>query len=182
MAAGDQSAMAEFYDQTSSLVYGLALRMLAQPAAAEDVMVEVYAQVWSQAAGYDATRGSPSAWLMTVARTRALDARRARVRDRATEPAEAAAEIASDDPGPEALTAAAERHRVVHGALRQLSVELRQLIELAYFSGLSHSEIAATLGQPLGAVKTRIRAAMAQLRDHLAPLNAALPVLKEERS
>lgn len=174
--------MAEFYDQTNQLVYGLALRILAHPAAAEDVMVEVYAQVWNQAAAYDATRGSPSAWLMTMARTRALDARRVRTRDRATEPAEAAAEIASDEPGPEALAVAAERHRVVHGALTQLSAELRQLIELAYFSGLSHSEIAAALGQPLGTVKTRIRSAMTQLRERLAPLNAPLPVLKEERS
>jgi RNA polymerase sigma-70 factor (ECF subfamily) len=182
MAAGDQTAMAEFYDQTHPLVYGLALRILADPGTAEDVMVEVYTQYWSQARGYDPSRGSPSAWLMTMTRSRAIDARRARGRDLASEPLEAAGDPPCEAAGPEALTAAAERSRVVQGALGQLSAELRQLIELAYFSGMSHSEIAATLGQPLGTVKTRIRSAMSQLRDLLAPLNAALPLLKEERS
>ena len=174
--------MAEFYDQTHQLVYGLALRILAHPAAAEDVMVEVYTQIWNQAGTYDASRGSPSAWLMTLTRSRAIDARRARARERASEPLEAAGDPASEEPGPEALTAAGERHRVVHSALAELSAELRQLIELAYFTGMSHGEIAAALGQPLGTVKTRIRSAMMQLRERLASLNAPLPVLKEERS
>lgn len=180
IAGGDQAAMADLYDQTNPIVYGLALRILADPSAAEDVMVEVYAQLWRQAAEYDALRGSPSAWLLTMTRSRAIDARRARGRDRATETLDAAGELTSDAPGPEALTVAAERHRFVQGALAQLSGELRQLIELAYFGGLSHSEIAARLDQPLGTVKTRIRSAMAQLRSLLAPLNAPLPTIKEE--
>lgn len=182
MAAGDQAAMAELYDQTNALVYGLALRILADPSAAEDVMIEVYTQLWRQAATYDPARGSPSAWLLTLTRSRAIDARRARGRDLAREPLEAAGDPASEMPGPEALTAAGERHRFVHGALAGLSAELRQLIELAYFAGMSHGEIAAALGQPLGTVKTRIRSAMMQLRERLAPLNAPLAVLKEERS
>jgi RNA polymerase sigma-70 factor (ECF subfamily) len=180
IATGDQAAMADLYDQTSQMVYGLALRILGDAAAAEDVMVEVYAQLWRQAIGYDAQRGSPSAWLLTMTRSRAIDARRARGRDRATEPLEAAAEVSSDSPGPEAVSVAAERHRFVQGALAQLSDELRQLIELAYFGGLSHSEIAARLNQPLGTVKTRIRSAMSQLRALLTPLNAPLPALKED--
>lgn len=181
IAAGDQQAMAELYDQTHPLVYGLALRVLGDPGAAEDVMVEVYTQAWQRVGDYDAGRGSPSAWLLNITRSRAIDARRARARDRATEPLEAAGDPPSEAPGPEALSAAAERHRIVHSALAQLSVELRQLVELAYFAGLSHSEIAAALGQPLGTVKTRIRAAMTQLRERLAPLNAPLSVVGDER-
>jgi RNA polymerase sigma-70 factor (ECF subfamily) len=182
MAAGDQSAMAELYDQTHQMVYGLALRILAEPTAAEDVMVDVYTQLWRQVSEYDGGRGSPSAWLMTMTRSRAIDARRARLRNPASEPLEAAGEPAADGPGPEALSVAAERHRFVHGALVHLNAELRQLIDLAYFGGLSHSEIAAALGQPLGTIKTRIRSAMTQLRELLAPLNAPLPVLKDDRS
>jgi RNA polymerase sigma-70 factor (ECF subfamily) len=179
MAAREQGAMAEFYDQTNALVYGLALRILGDPAAAEDVMIEVYTQIWNQAAAYDAGRGSPSAWLLTLTRSRAIDARRARGRDLASEPLESAGDPASDAPDPEALSLAGERHRVVHAALAELSAELRQLIELAYFAGMSHGEIAAALRQPLGTVKTRIRSAMMQLRQSLTPWNAPLPALKE---
>lgn len=181
LAAGDRQAMAELYDQTSPMVYGLALRILADPAAAEDVMIEVYTQLWRQVADYDARRGSPSAWLLTMTRSRAIDALRARGRQPAGESLESAAATAAEAPGPEALSVAAQRHRFVHGALAQLSAELRQLIELAYFGGLSHSEIAAALGQPLGTVKTRIRTAMTQLRALLAPLDARLPVLQDDR-
>jgi RNA polymerase sigma-70 factor (ECF subfamily) len=182
MAAGDQSAMAEFYDQTSPLVYGLALRILADPGAAEEVVLDVYAQVWRQAAGFDASRGTPSAWLLTLTRSRAIDQRRARRRDPATEPLESAGDVSAPTPGPEALSVAAERHRFVQQALGRLSGELREVIHLAYFNGLSHTEIANQLGHPLGTVKTRIRSAMMQLRDALAPLNAPPPALKEDRS
>lgn len=180
MAAGDQAAMAELYDQTNQLVFGLALRILRDPGIAEDVMIEVYTQLWRQAAAYDPRRGSPSAWLITVTRSRAIDARRARGRDPAREPLESAGDPPSDEPGPEALTAAGERQRAVYGALDGLNAELRHLIELAYFAGMSHAEIAAALGQPLGTVKTRIRSAMIQLRERLAPLHAPATVLKEE--
>src|SRR5262249_45472898 len=99
-----------------------------------------------------------------------------------TEQLASAAEIAADAPNPEALSAAAEHHRFVRQALTELSGELREVIDLAYFGGFSHSEIAARLGQPLGTVKTRIRTAMMQLRDLLAPLNAPLPRLEKDRS
>jgi RNA polymerase sigma-70 factor (ECF subfamily) len=181
MASGDQIAMSELYDQTSALVFGLALRIVGDHALAEDIALEVYAQAWKQAADFDAGRGSPSAWLLTLARSRAIDARRARSRDRATEPLEAAGETSSDAPGPEALTAAAERHRFVQRALATLNDDMREVIHLAYFGGMSHSEIARRLDQPLGTVKTRIRAAMMQLRERLAPLNAPLSAMKEER-
>ena len=181
MAAGDQTAMAEFYDQTSPLVFGLALRIVADHAAAEDVVLEVYAQAWKQAGSYDPSRGSPSAWLLNLTRSRAIDLRRGHRRDQATEPLEAVGEVGADTPGPEALSVAAERQRFVHGALGGLSTELREVIQLAYFAGLSHSEIANTLGQPLGTVKTRIRSGLMQLRALLAPLHAPLPALKDDR-
>jgi RNA polymerase sigma-70 factor (ECF subfamily) len=182
MAAGDHAAMAEFYDQTSALVFGLALRILGDRGAAEDVLADVYTQVWRQAAAYEPARGSPSAWLLAMTRSRAIDQRRARQRDRVTEPLGSDSEVSADASGPEALSAAAERHRFVHQALRHLSAELREVIQLAYFGGLSHSEIAAQLQHPLGTVKTRIRIGMTQLRTLLAPLNAPLPARKEERS
>jgi RNA polymerase sigma-70 factor, ECF subfamily len=182
MAAGDQAAMAEFYDQTSALVFGLALRILGDRGAAEDVLTDVFTQVWKQAAAYEPSRGSPSAWLLSMTRSRAIDRRRAWARDQATEPLESDCEASVDAPGPEALSAAAERHRFVHHALTHLSTELREVIELAYFGGLSHSEIASQLRHPLGTVKTRLRTAMFKLRAQLAPLNAPLPARKDERS
>ena len=179
MADADHAAMAEFYDRTSALVFGLALRITGEHSIAEDVAVEVYAQVWKQAAAFEPTRGSAMAWLLTVTRSRALDVRRARRRERANEPLEAAHEVCCDRPGPEALSDAAERRRIVQSALATLSGDLRQVIELAYFAGLSHSQIANRLEQPLGTVKTRIRSAMLQLRRQLAQLAPPLALEDE---
>ncbi len=170
LAAGDQTAAAEFYDATCHVVLGLALRILRDRAAAEDVMIEVYTQLWSLAPAYDVSRGSPGGWLLTLTRSRALDALRARRRDAATETLDAAAEPACTRPGPEATSLAAERHRFVTGALSRLDPGQREAIHLAYFGGLSHSQIAARLGQPLGTVKTRIRQGMIHLRELLGPL------------
>jgi RNA polymerase sigma-70 factor (ECF subfamily) len=181
MASGDHSAMTELYDQTSALVFGLALRIAGEHSAAEDVVVDVYAQAWKLAAEYDASRGSVVTWLLTMTRSRAIDLRRARRRDQATEPLEAADEVRCDRPGPEAISDAAQRHRFVRGALARLSAELRQVVELSYFAGYSHSEIAHRLGQPLGTVKTRIRSAMMQLRAELAGLETAPLTAKEKR-
>ncbi len=169
VGAGEHSAVAELYDATSHLVFGLALRVLGDRALAEDAVVEVYAQVWRQAASYDPGRGTAISWLLTPMRSRAIDMARVRSRERATEPLEAASEVPSASPGPEATTVAAERSRFVRAALASLSADQRELIELAYFSGLSHSEIAARLDQPLGTVKTRIRAGMTRLRELLSP-------------
>lgn len=170
MADADHAAMAEFYDRTSALVFGLALRITGEHGLAEDVAVEVFAQIWKQAADFDPNRGSAVAWLMTVTRSRALDVRRSRRREQANEPLDAASDVCCDRPGPEALSDAAERRRIVQGALATLSGDLRQVVELAYFAGLSHSQIADRLDQPLGTVKTRIRSAMLQLRTQLAQL------------
>lgn len=167
IADGDQSAVAELYDGTKTLIFGLALRILGERTTAEDVVVEVYTQVWKQAQKYDAQRGTPLAWLLTVTRSRAIDALRARQRVRSTEPLETAVDARADTPDPEEVSSLVERRRVVCRALDSLSAEQRQVIELAYFSDLSHTEIAKQLGQPVGTIKTRIRTGLLRLRELL---------------
>jgi RNA polymerase sigma-70 factor (ECF subfamily) len=167
-ARGDASALAALYDGTSALVNGLALRILQDPGAAEEVTHDVYLQVWRQASRYDAARGAPLAWLLTLARSRAIDRHRAGAgQRRESEPLAAAVAFAAPGPCPEESSAAAERARLVRGALADLAADQRKTIELAYFGGLSHAEIAATLGEPLGTVKTRIRLGMMRLREAL---------------
>lgn len=167
IAGGDQSAMADLYDLTSALVYSLANRIVGDRNLAEDVVVEVYAQAWRQAASFDPQRGSVGAWLLTLARTRAIDFLRSQRRERAVDPLESASDVEDGRPGPEATTSEIERRHFVRGALDELSAEQREAIELAYYGGLSHSEIAERLGQPLGTVKTRIRLAMIRMRELL---------------
>jgi RNA polymerase sigma-70 factor (ECF subfamily) len=168
IARGDAAALAALYDGTSALVNGLALRILHDPGAAEEVTLDVYLQVWRQAQRYDAARGAPLAWLLTLARSRAIDRRRAGVGRRCeSEPLATAMAFAAPGPCPEEDSAAAERGRLIRRALAGLAVDQRKTIELAYFAGLSHAEIARTLGEPLGTVKTRIRLGMMRLRESL---------------
>ena len=180
VVAGDQLALAELYDATSPLVFGLALRILGERAAAEDTVVEVYTQVWIRANTYDPQRGTPLSWLLTLTRSRAIDLLRARNRTQAAEPPlEATRNLQSAAPDPEETSMTAERSCFVRRALESLNEDQRQAIELAYFAGLSHTEIAARLGQPLGTVKTRIRAGMMRLRELLGPLPPATGIGKE---
>lgn len=181
VASGERDALADLYDQTSHLVYSLALRILRDEPAAEDVVIEVYTHAWRAASTFQPERGSASAWLLTLTRSRAIDALRARRRNHAGEPIEAASEVQSEAPGPEDLNVAAERQRFVARALQALVSEQREAIELAYFSGLSHSEIAARLEQPLGTVKTRIRLGMMKLRETLGGLESTF-VMGQERT
>lgn len=168
MAQGDQSALAELYDETNILVYSLALRILHDQYAAEDVTIEVFTQVYQRAAQYDRSRGAPSAWLIILTRSRAIDRLRAEMtrREREEALAETATIMTSVD-GPEACSATTELRRIVQHALALLTPEQREVIEIAYYTGLSHGEIAAKLGQPLGTVKTRIRTGMMLLREQL---------------
>ena len=172
VAKGDQSALGTLYDRTSSLVYGLALRVLKDRPAAEDVTIEVYTQIHRQAARYDAGRGTPSAWLLMLARSRAIDRLRAESqrwkREDSLEPVEALPTLTAN---PEEHSAVAEQRRAVQAALLALAPEQRRVIEIAYYSGLSHSEIAAKLDLPVGTVKTRIRNGMLALRELLRPLS-----------
>lgn len=171
VAAGDQAALATLYDTTNRLVYGLILRVLGDVSSAEEVLLDVYTQVWRQAASYDAGRGTPLAWLTTIARSRAIDRLRSGWQDQQRkESLETLGDAASAAANPEETTVASERQRLVRAALEKLSPEQREVIELAYYSGLSHSEIAEKLNQPLGTVKTRTRLGMMKLREALAPM------------
>jgi RNA polymerase sigma-70 factor (ECF subfamily) len=163
VAAGDQSALNALYDRYAGLVNGLALRILRDPSDAEDVVQDVFVQAWRQADRFDPSRGSPEAWICTLARTRALDRLRRRV-SRREEPAEAAPGTTATPRNVEILA--------VRKALDELSANQRRALELAYYEGLTQSEIAERLGEPLGTVKTRIRTAMIRLRDALGPLPA----------
>lgn len=175
IAQGDQTALAMLYDRTSPQVFGLVLKILDNREAAEEVTLDVYTQVWRQAHTYDVTRGAPGAWLMTLARTRAIDRFRAGAAERGRiESLDAAQLFASDEGTPEQNVAGQERRQYVQRALTTLTAEQRQAIALAYFYGLSQSEIAEQLQLPLGTVKTRMRLGMMKLREALAPYEAGL--------
>ncbi len=171
IAAGSESSLADLYDATSRMVLGLAARILRDPESAEEVTLDVYMQVWKQSATYSPARGKPSAWLLTIARSRAIDRLRSnQTRRTREEPLVAGFDaIASDDDPALASTRNDARRRVL-AAIGTLPAEQRRAIELAFFPGLSHSEIAERLGEPLGTVKTRIRAGMMKLREILKPL------------
>jgi RNA polymerase sigma-70 factor, ECF subfamily len=171
VASGDQSALTAIYDATNRLVFGLILRIVVDPATAEEVLLDVYTQVWRQAAAYDTNRGVPLAWVMTIARSRAIDRLRAGKHDQQNkEPLDAVSEVRASGINPEEASVFSERQQLVRTALKTLAPEQREVIELAYYSGLSHSEIALKLGQPLGTVKTRTRLGMIKLRDILRPV------------
>ena len=167
LASGDQSAMTPLYDSTSRLVYGLVLRILNEAPAAEEVLLDVYTQVWRQASRYDETRGAPLAWLTTIARSRAIDRLRSGMHEqRLKQPLESADTfMAAASTGD--FTIASEMQKLVRAALETLPTEQREVIELAYYGGFSHSEIAVKLGQPLGTIKTRTRLGMMKLREAL---------------
>jgi RNA polymerase sigma-70 factor (ECF subfamily) len=154
------------------------LRILGDRQAAEDVLIDVYTEVWRRAGTFDRTRGSVSSWLVTITRTRAIDALRSRRRRGILEPIEEAGSLISEKPNPEETTLAVERHHLVQDALKELAPDQLEVIQLAYFKGLSHSEIARQMGQPLGTVKTRIRLGMVRMRELLGAAPATLSVAK----
>ena len=168
MASGDADALADLYDRHAARVYSLALRIVRDAGDAEDVVQEVFAQAWRQASRYTASRGAVTAWLLTLARSRAIDRLRARrARPEAQGADTAATELADLAPPVDWQYLSAEQIRLVRAALEQLPFLQRVAIELAYFDGLTHVEIAARLEEPLGTVKTRIRDGLIRLRDTL---------------
>lgn len=170
IAQGDDAALTQLYDHTSSRVYGLALRITRSRCAAEDVLIEVYWQVWRQAASYAAERGSALGWLMLLCRSRALDFLRnqdkAELHAKTEDYADGSQQTHAT---PEELLLAVERSSAVHAALRELSALQRQLLTLAFFRGYTHQEIAACMSLPLGSVKTHMRRALQTLRGKLRP-------------
>lgn len=167
-ARGEQQAFTEFFDETNCAVFSLAQRILRHRPTAEEVTLDVFMQVWRQAASYDVSRGTPLAWLMMLTRSRALDRRRLVTRRLPENEDLAVANLTTaSDADPEVASIFAERRRLVRDALAQLTPAQRLLIVTAFFEGLSHSEIAARFNLPLGTVKTRIRAGMTMLRKHL---------------
>jgi RNA polymerase sigma-70 factor (ECF subfamily) len=172
IAQGDQAALATLYDSTSATVYGLAVKILRNVSAAEEVTIEVYMQVFRQAWTYKAERGSPLAWLVTLTRSRAIDRLRSeRLRRLREDPIETIEAMPATSTDPVDSVLADESQRAVRLAVGALSPEQRRVIELAYYTGMSHREIAEALGQPLGTVKSRIRTAMLTLRDGLRHLH-----------
>jgi RNA polymerase sigma-70 factor (ECF subfamily) len=156
---GDEYAMASLFDRYSKIVYSVALRVLRDPASAEDVLQEIFMQIWRNPDGFTATRGSLGGWLAVVSRNRSIDALR---RKRPTEQVDDMA-LAS----PYNLADEAERNNMMEKArsvIHLLPTEQRKTLEMAFFDGLTHSEIAEMTGDPLGTVKTRIRSALTTLR------------------
>jgi RNA polymerase sigma-70 factor (ECF subfamily) len=171
LAAGDSDAAARLYDRHSRAIYSLVLRVVGDEADAEDVVQEVFAQAWRQAARYDASRGAVGAWLLMMARTRAIDkvrSRRARPDARGTDDQRVVEELPAAAPDAPTRIIDAENARLVQRALAELPLLQRLAIELAYYEGLTQREIADRLEEPLGTVKSRIRLGLLKLRDTLA--------------
>ena len=169
--SGDQGALASLYDQSSSLVYAVALKLLANQADAEEVTLDVFNQIWRTAQTYQATRGSVTAWLVTLARSRAIDRLRSRAtRQQREEPILAYTDFASASDGPEQASVQSQQRTRILAAMADLPVDQRRAVELAFFSGMTHSELAQELDLPLGTVKTRLRSSMLKLRESLAEI------------
>jgi RNA polymerase sigma-70 factor (ECF subfamily) len=171
VARREQDAFEHLYEKYQTMVYHLAYRILNNRESAEEVVYEVFWQVWREADRYDAQRGSMGAWLAILTRSRAIDALRARKGNPSTED-DLTERIIATDPAndPEEITSLDQRALLVRRALDSLSSAQRTALELSFFSGFSHAEIAERLGEPLGTVKTRIRSAMLTLRAQLRPL------------
>jgi len=168
--AGDRAAFLEFYDRYSPLLLSVATRVLGDRREAEDVLQDVFTQIWHKSAGYDAELGTLSSWAVTLTRNKAIDRVRASTRRRRLiEEIAVTADQVEESPAASAneLLYGRERAAQIRAALNELSDDQRQVIELAFFAGLSQSEIALRLDQPLGTIKARIRRGMLKLREQL---------------
>jgi RNA polymerase sigma-70 factor (ECF subfamily) len=157
--SGKQDAMAQLYDRYSAVVYSVALRVLGDTGAAEDVLQEIFMQLWRNPGAFDASRGNLAPWLAVITRNRAVDLLRKRRPQ--TEISETIVSVEPD------LAAETDRGRVtekVCGVLKEMPAPQRQALEMAYFEGYSHSEISEKTGEPLGTIKTRIRSGLILLR------------------
>jgi len=163
IARGDRGALRSFYDGVAGRAMAIALRILGSAEEAEEIVQDTFVEIWRRASEYRAERGAPAAWVAAMARSRAID--RLRERGRADKAARAMAAEPQRDPEPLPSESAARRQERarVRAALASLPAEQRRVVELAYFEGLTQTEIARATGDPLGTVKTRIRLAMEKL-------------------
>jgi RNA polymerase sigma-70 factor, ECF subfamily len=180
MAAGNHAALGHCYDTMGPVIFSLAVRMLRDRAAAEDVTQDIFVQVWRQAGKYDTTRGSPEAWMLMIGRTRILD----RLRSRAAgvvlkSVGDNLPDAPDEDDWPEDLAISREDAVNVRQALAELPADQRQAVDLAFFDGLSHVEISEKLGVPLGTIKTRIRLGLMKIREKLRGRMGALEAQQE---
>ena len=176
VASADQGALGELYDATSPTVFGLVRRIVGDYSVAEEVTLDVYTQVWRLASAYLEDKGSPLTWLLMLARNRAIDhlrSRARRVKEREL-PIEVAFDHSHPDPDPETAAISGNRRQIVQEILVDLEPEQVAMLQLAFFEGLSHGEIAAKTGIPLGTVKARIRTGMMRMRELLEMRQVAL--------
>lgn len=156
---GDQNAMASLYDRYSPVVYSVALRVLGDTGAAEDIQQDAFLQLWRNPGAFDASRGNLGAWLAVITRNRAIDALRKRRPE--TDPEDVVLSVVPDMAGEADRSRVAEK---VRGVLGAMPASQRSALEMAYFEGMTHTEIAAKTREPLGTIKTRIRAGLIALR------------------
>ena len=170
---GDRRSFEELYERYSGVLYSTAFRILNDQTAAEDVLQDVFVQIWEKAPLYDAARGKPLTWAVTMTRNKSIDRLRSQQRrNRLRDEMETQASIFEEFSDRSSLdeVQSAEKGEMIRRAIQQLSKEQRQAIELAFFSGMSQSEIAETIGEPLGTIKARIRRGMMKLKEIVTPL------------
>ena len=172
VAQGDRRAFEELYDRFSGVLFSIAYRVLNNQEAAEDVLQDVFIQIWEKALLYDPTRGKPMTWAVTLTRNKAIDRlrstqRRSRLQDDVQRESETFEQF--DDRSSFDAVASGETSKLVREAIQKLSKDQREAIELAFFSSLTQTEIAERLGEPLGTIKARIRRGMMKLKDVISP-------------
>ena len=167
IALGDEAAFAALYDRFSPVLYGAAIRMMNDATEAEDVVQEAFIYIWRRAGSFDSTRSSAFAWAVMIVRNKGIDKLRVRLRgERLRERVNASPELFTDrDEQSAQEPLLRERRTEVHSALTEMPAEQRQALELAFFSGLTHEQIAEQLGAPLGTIKARIRRGLLRLRQ-----------------
>jgi RNA polymerase sigma-70 factor, ECF subfamily len=169
IAKGDQVAFATLYDRLSPMLYGMALRMMNDATEAEDVLQDGFVYIWQRASTFDASRGSAISWAVMIVRNKAIDRLRVRQRgERLQERAETSTELSPERDDQSALEPfLRERRAEIRSALAELPLDQRESLQLAFFSGLTHEQIAEKIATPLGTVKARIRRGLLRLRQLL---------------
>jgi RNA polymerase sigma factor (sigma-70 family) len=177
VALGDQGAFAEFYELTASHLYGVALRILKDAAAAEEILQEAYVNVWQHAGSYEVAKSQPMTWLTSIVRNRCLDQLRRREIDTVTLASDdddaPELDVADDRMTPTEMLLAGAEARSVRECVDTLDAGPKQAVALAFYHGLTHAELAAHMRQPLGTVKSWVRRALERLKDCLDRAGAA---------